>query len=291
MDRRYRIRQVCVSAFVGVLTFALAGSLGRWAPFGRSDAARYSAMAVTAGHGELVLNEEFNGSQLDSTLWNRCHWWGRNGCTIDSNNELQWYTPDGVAVADGALQLRAVRRPVVGSDGATYDYRSGMVTSGRVSSDPKSLAKFAFLYGRMEVRARVPRGEGLWPALWLLPITNKSRPEIDLLEVRGSATDRMSMHVHTTSPSGKRVSNGSRWVGQDLADGWHTFALDWRAGSLRWFVDGVQVWNVDGAMVPSEPLYIVANLAVGGDWPGPPSAATRFPSTFEIDYVRVWRQR
>ena len=84
---------------------------------------------------------------------------------------------------------------------------------------------------------RVPKGDGLWPALWLLPPTNRSRPEVDVFEIRGSQTNKLSMHVHAMNAEGQRISLGEHWTGQDLAVGWHTFGLDWRAGSLTWFVE------------------------------------------------------
>ena len=237
--------------------------------------------------GTPTFADDFDGSQLDTRRWNRCHWWGPDGCTISGNHELEWYNPDGVSTAGGALRLTAARQSVRGSDGTQYAYRSGMVTTGRSSSDRRSTPKFAFTYGYLEARVRVPKGAGLWPALWLLPATNRSRPEIDVFETRGSATDRVSMHLHTIS-DGKKVSIGEHWAGADLSTSWHTFALDWRPGSLRWLIDGVEAWHVTGPQVPSEPMYLVANLAVGGDWPGPPNAQTPFPAAFEIDSIRVW---
>jgi beta-glucanase (GH16 family) len=250
-----------------------------------------TASAETAGEedvrGTPSFADDFDGNQLDPSRWNRCHWWGADGCTIAGNHELQWYDAEGVSTAGGALRLTAARQRVRGSDGRQYAYRSGMVTTGRSSSDRRSKPKFAFTYGYLEARVRVPKGAGLWPALWLLPATNRSLPEIDVFEIRGSATDRLSMHLHTAS-DGKGVSIGEHWAGADLSTSWHTFALDWRPGSLRWLIDGVEAWEVTGPKVPSEPMYLVANLAVGGDWPGPPNAQTPFPATFEIDSIRVW---
>ena len=97
------------------------------------------------------------------------------------------------------------------------------------------------------------------------------------------------MHLHTIDPAGKKTSVGEHWTGGDLSVGWHVIGLDWRAGSLRWLIDGIEAWRVAGPQVPSEPMYLVANLAVGGDWPGRPNAETRFPATFELDYLKVWK--
>ena len=293
MRRRHTVKAGLYSfglVGAGLIVVALVVGTGRRGsmPPAQSTGAPHETAYPGGARGVPVFDEEFDASELDPLRWNRCHWWGPSGCTISGNNELEWYTPDQVELADGTLRLGAVRRPIVGSDGITYAYRSAMVTTGRSSSDRRSKPKFTFRFGYLEARVRVPKGDGLWPALWLLPPTNRSRPEVDVFEIRGSQTNKLSMHVHATNAEGQRISLGEHWTGQDLAVGWHTFGLDWQAGSLTWFVDGVQAWQVTGEMVPSEPLYIVANLAVGGDWPGPPTPETRFPATFEIDYVRVW---
>ncbi len=237
--------------------------------------------------GRLLFEERFDGDRLDATRWNTCHWWGPDGCTIASNNELQWYLPQQVTVAAGTLRLTGLRERTVSSDGRTFAYRSGMVTTGRTSSSMRN-AKFAYQYGYLEIRARVPKGAGLWPALWLLPSTNESLPEIDLAEIRGSKPNQVSMHLHWRDKSGRAKDRGARRTMADTTDRWHVFALDWRPGSLRWLIDGVEQWRVRGREVPSEPMYIIANLAVGGDWARPPTAETTFPAAFEIDRVSVW---
>jgi beta-glucanase (GH16 family) len=243
-----------------------------------------------ASRGALIFSDEFTASGLDTSRWNRCHWWAPTGCTIAGNNELEWYTPGQVEQRDGSLRLTAARSPMSDSTGKRFDYRSGMVTTGSVSARG-SEAKFAFRYGYLEARVSVPHGVGLWPALWLLPTTNRSLPEVDIFEIRGSQTNALSMHLHTLDRNGEEQSAGEHWNGPDLAVGWHVFGLEWKPRSLRWLVDGHEAWNVVGDKVPSEPMYIVANLAVGGDWPGPPTPATPFPATFAMDYIRVWGHR
>ena len=272
-SRRIVVAMTLFASYIALPPHAYSGAWGAT----RSPAAR----------GPLVFADEFTRSGVDISRWNFCHWWGPTGCTIAGNNELQWYTPGQVEQVRGSLRLTAVRSPVNGSDGKRYEYRSGMVTTGAVSEEG-SKAKFAFRYGYLEARVSIPRGAGLWPALWLLPTTNRSRPEVDIFEIRGSQTNALSMHLHTNDTRGNKKFSGAHWTGPDLAIGWHTFALDWQPRSLRWLVDGREAWRVVGDEVPSEPMYIVANLAVGGDWPGSPTSATPFPSTFSIDYLRVW---
>lgn len=235
----------------------------------------------------VVLDESFDGDRLDTSVWNTCHWWNDGGCTIASNDELEWYRPEQVSVSGGALHLTADDNPVRGSDGKDYRYRSGMVTTGPEKSN-KDAAKRAWTYGRLEARLRVPAGRGLWPAVWLLPASGESRPEIDVLEVIGQDPGQNKMHLHPLDRNDESLGKDYRLKnGASLADGWHALALDWSPGKLTWLVDGKQVWQVTGSQVPDEPMYLVLNLAVGGVYPGDPDAETRFPAEFVLDYVRV----
>jgi beta-glucanase (GH16 family) len=165
-----------------------------------------------------------------------------------------------------------------------------MVTTGPSRDDRHRPARFAFQYGYVEMRARVPAGQGLWSALWLLPSDQESKPEIDIMEVLGHEPETVQVHLHTSDGDGRRVSRGQALPVADLSTGWHTYALNWRPDALVWFVDGQERWRVtDPAEIPTEPMYLLANLAVGGDWPGSPDETTSFPNWYEIDYVRVWQ--
>jgi beta-glucanase (GH16 family) len=236
---------------------------------------------------ELVLREDFGHSTLNRRLWSTCHWWASGGCTIASNHELEWYVPTQVRPGRGRLRLIATRRRVRGTDGRTYPYVSGMISSGppRGSRRPK----FAFRYGRAEIRARVPSGPGLWSAFWLLPARRESTPEIDVMEVLGRRPGTVEMHLHYRRRNGSEGSFGKHWSDERLRSGWHTYGVDWRPGRLVWLVDGRPRWAVTGRHVPRERMYVVANLAVGGGTAGRPSRSTRFPSSLDIDYVRVWK--
>jgi beta-glucanase (GH16 family) len=236
---------------------------------------------------KVLLNATFDDGQLDRSIWNTCHWWADRGCTIATNDELEWYVPGQVSVADGALRLTAERNPVQGSDGRTYEFRSGMVTTGPPPMQEDAPAKLAFTYGSVEARLRVPAGRGLWPAVWLLPASQESVPEIDMLEVLGQNPDEVVMHLHPKDRRAEPPGKEYKVKGPNLAEDWHTIRLEWSAGRLDFFVDGVRVWKVKGRHVPSEPMYAVLNLAVGGDYPGPPDATTEFPATFLIDYLRI----
>ncbi len=235
----------------------------------------------------VLLNATFDDDQLDSAVWSTCHWWADGGCTIATNNELEWYLPGQVSVADGALRLTADRSPVTRSEGESYEFRSGMVSTGPPPGDEEAPAKLAFTYGSVEARLRVPEGRGLWPAVWLLPASRETLPEIDMLESMGQDPRHMLMYLHPKDPGAKAPNKEYRVRGPNLAEDWHTIRLDWAAGRLDFFVDGVRVWQVTGRHVPDEPMYVVLNLAVGGDYPGPPDADTQFPATFAIDYLRI----
>jgi len=208
------------------------------------------------------------------------------GCTIATNHELEWYLPSGVSVRNGALHLTADAVRVKNRQGHVFPYRSGMVSTGPVS-EQGSQAKLAFTYGRVETRVRMTRGAGLWPAVWLLPASRKSRPEIDILEVIGQRTDEALLHLHPASPRAPSLARRGQVPGPDFADGWHVMALNWEPGRLEWFLDGKLIWKVSGKVVPAEPMYLVLNLAVGGDYPGTPPSNNVFPATFSIDYVRI----
>lgn len=235
----------------------------------------------TRSHAQL--DENFDGASLDASVWRTCHWWGDNGCTIDSNAELEWYLPNNVTVANGRLQLTAREQTVEGSDGKTYRYTSGMVSTGPAEQGGDPL--FEFTYGRAEARVRVPSGEGLWAAFWLLPSTTESRPEIDIMEVLGNDPAKWIFHAHPKDPDAE--SEGTTVSGPDASAGWHDIAIEWEPGSIRWVLDGEEVWSVQGGQVPGEPMYLVLNLAVGGEYPGPPTDTTPFPATFEVDRVTV----
>lgn len=238
----------------------------------------------------VLFEDTFDGPGLDTTAWNTCHWWDDGGCTIETNAELEWYLPSQVDVRDGALVLTAERADTPGADGRIYPYRSGMVTTGPRTAEGGE-PRFAFTYGTVEARVRVPEGAGLWSALWLLPASRQARPEIDLFEVVGSRPNELLMHFHPEDPAvpadGAAVTLPAD---ASFTSGWRDVRLDWEPGELRWYVDGELVWTRSGNDIPDEPMYLVANLAVGGVLAGTPDDLAAFPATFELDHVRVSRR-
>jgi beta-glucanase (GH16 family) len=259
-----------------------------------------SSMAVTAdshapiGHnGQWVaaFADEFDGDELDRSKWVTCYWWDEDGCTNLGNNELQWYVHENVRVADGQLRLTAKPERVRGYRGRTFSYTSGMVTSGRTNREGRRDDRFSLTYGFIEVRAKVPAGRGLWPAVWLLPSDHESKPEIDIMEILGHRPDQLELHYHYEDAAGNRRSVGHNVRVADLSRGWHVYGLEWSRSAIVWYLDGREVWrHDDAATISDEPMYLLLNLAVGGDWPGAPDDATDFPAHFLIDYIRVWRR-
>ena len=253
---------------------------------GGCGSATSSASPTRTKDWQLVFQDDFSGGRLDTSKWNTCHWWNDDGCTIKSSNELEWYLPSQVAVAGGQLDLTADRASGVRSDGKLHDYVSGMVTTGPPKYQQSS--KFDFTYGRVTARMKFPKGDGLWSAFWMLPSTSRSLPEIDIVEVLGNDPAEWILHLHPKNEDAEQYSRRVRR--EDLADGWHDIGLVWEPDRLEWLIDNKVVWTVTGSDVPDEPMYLVANLAVGGVYPGPPTASTEFPTEMNIEEVQVWQR-
>ena len=230
---------------------------------------------IVPGWGAPIWEDTFDGGQLDFGRWDVGNWPGSN------NNELQFYHPDQVSVGNSILSLRADRDPTwqLGRE-----FRSGQVRT-----------KQEWSYGRVEVRAKLPFGQGFWPAIWLLPRTAPwpAGGELDIMEARGDLPWRISSAVHWgwDEPNHQYVWSTYE-SGANFQAGFHTYAMEWDIGTVAFFVDGVEHWRVyePAVGIPGTPKSIVLNLAVGGDYPGPPAWNTPFPSNFEIDYVRVWQR-
>jgi beta-glucanase (GH16 family) len=228
----------------------------------------------------MIFDDEFNGGSLSST-WSTCFWYAPNGCN-DGSAEQQVWLAKNVTESNGLLQLTARHETVQATNNSnqmqTWNYTSGMVNSEH---------QFSFSYGYVEWRANVPAGQGFWPALWLLPEDNSWPPELDVLENLGNDP---TTGYYTWHPASPNPQQGFGVKAADLSVGYHTFGADWEPGSITWYVDGHQVaqttFNVSGTA-----MYLVMSLAIGapGSWPGAPNLSTPFPSTFTIDYVRVWQ--
>jgi len=248
------------------------------------------------GFWSLLFTDEFDGTSLDTTKWVTCYptSLSDDGCG-HTNNELQWYLPKNVSISNGSLNLTAQKEDYAAPDGKTYNYTSGMVTTGKNKTDATP-PKFAYKYGYAEIRAKVPHGKGLWPAFWMLESdpTNplKWPPEIDGMEILGDNTTKTWMSFHHNDALGNLVTSPGSWIGPDYSTDWHVFAVDWEPDAIRWYVDGVEARTsyLDSSNIPAVQMHILLNLAVGGDWPGNPDASTTFPNAYQVDYVRVWQK-
>jgi len=251
-------------------------------------AAATDPLPVGSGGGAtLVFADDFDGTALNSARWHTCSWWATSTCSIETNNELELYTANNVSVGGGTLKLQARRENAVGWNGTTYNYTSGMVSSGGRSGEIP--AGFTYKYGYAETRVKIPAGKGLWPAFWTLPADYSWPPEIDAMEILGDSPNVVNMTYHYLDGAGAHQSPGTAWTGPDFSAGWHTFGVDWQPNAIVWYVDGVERKRfTDAAAITAAPQYLLLNLAVGGNWPGSPDAATQFPADYLVDYVRVW---
>ncbi len=240
------------------------------------------------GDWNLIFHDDFDGSALNTKVWKTCYFNFKLGdsCYHD-DGELELYRPGGVLVNDGNLTLQAKKQTVT-TFGRTFHYTSGMISSGPDVQGGKE--GFTFKYGYMEMRAKIAGGQGMWSAFWALPADLTWPPEVDAFEILGATPSIFYMTYHYAGANGSDVGDGTQWTGPDFSDGWHTFGLDWEPGSFTWYVDGVARRRYTSANVVAKPMYIVASLAVGGDWPGAPNATTPFPGLYQIDYIRVWQK-
>jgi beta-glucanase (GH16 family) len=230
------------------------------------------------GNWNLVFRDEFAGPQLDP-VWRTAQYW-RSDYSVGGPGELQAYDATGVSVDGGVLSLTAREESRYG-----MPYASGLVQTG--GDDDVPGPRFNFLYGYMEVRAKLPTGQGIWPAIWMMPASyNDNNGELDVLEVIGSEPDNANFSLHRND-----LGNTDEWRGPDFSRRFHTFGVDWQADHVSWYVDGVERARMtDPALICPEAMYPILNVAVGGNWPGAPDSTTVFPATMAVDYVRVWQQ-
>ncbi|WP_231384226.1 discoidin domain-containing protein [Cellulomonas sp. URHD0024] len=237
----------------------------------------------------LAFADEFNGaagSGPDTSKWTVDAGTGQNG-------EQQYYTPSGNLNMDGQGHL-VIQARKEAAGGAQY-------TSGRMNTSNK----YMFTYGRVEARIKVPTGQGYWPAFWMMGadfLTGRPWPyngEVDIMEVLGKDTTTSYSTLHAPAYNGAGGYGGSYKLpsGAPLSNDYHVWAAEWDASGIRYYLDNQLVFTADKATVEStrgpwiydHDFYVILNLAVGGDWPGPVDATTPFPSSMLVDYVRVYR--
>ncbi len=233
----------------------------------------------------LVWEDEFTGTSLNTNNWS--YQIGDGGW---GNNELQFYRngTNNLTVGGGTLKIIAREESHMGAD----------YTSARI----RTIDKSDWTHGKMEARIKLPIGQGIWPACWMLPTDNvygewPHSGEIDIMEYLGHQPNIAHGTVHYS------IGGSHNFVGDSYTlpsggynDAFHTFSVEWESGAIRWYIDNILYHSVTEASLGISPwvfdedFHFILNMAVGGNWPGPPDATTTFPQTMEVDYVRVYQQ-
>ncbi|MFI9817853.1 discoidin domain-containing protein [Saccharothrix variisporea] len=248
----------------------------------------------------LVWSDEFNtpaGTKPDPAKW-------RPEVGTGQNAELQYYTNNNNAFTDGAgnMVLEA-RREVTPGSACPVDPVSGSGTCQYTSARIITEGRASWTYGRIEANIKVSGTKGLWPAFWMLGNDIfKGTPwpgsgEIDIMEHLGREPNTAYQTIHGPAYFGGGGIGAPRDIGQDYANAFHLFRVDWNSKGITFSIDGVTVLSIDKATVEAtrgpwvfdKPFFTLLNNAVGGDWPGPPDATTVFPQRMLVDYVRVYQ--
>ena len=244
-----------------------------------------------------MWSDEFDGPA--GATFDRTKWVADTGGEGFGNKERQFYTTRAENVAlDGAGHLVITARAEPAPSAYKCWYGACRYTSARL----KTKGLFAQTYGRFEARIRIPRGQGIWPAFWMLGANIDSvgwptSGEIDIMENIGREPAIVHGTVHGPGYSGAGgIGRADTLSAGAYADDFHVYAVDWRAGEIRWFVDGRLTNRFTTADVPAgsawvfdHPHFLLLNLAVGGEWPGDPDATSTYPQRMIVDWVRVYR--
>jgi len=246
---------------------------------------------------ELVWSDEFDGTEIDATKWSYDL---GDGCQISQdlcgwgNNELEFYTDrsDNSYLEDGNLVIKAIKE-------IPFYQGQHQYTSARLVTKNKGDWK----YGRIDVRAKLPFGQGLWPAIWMLPTDNvyggwPKSGEIDIMENIGSEPNRVFGTIHYGHDFWRFNSQGIELDEGSFAEDFHVFTVLWDEDCIQFQMDGIDIGepNTRSTVLPTtypfdQKFHLLLNVAVGGNLPGNPTAATSFPQTMEVDYVRVYQEK
>lgn len=284
---------ILAAALVGLLTVGV-GVLGHAA----AEGSRAQPPLTHAPDGRplvLTFSDDFNTLRLwnghDGT-WRPTYGDGKdNGLgrrTLTGNREREIYVDPGYgdelgrfglnpfSTRGGVLSINADRAPS-SLVPRLHRYR---YTSGVITTQPS----FSQRYGYFEMRARVPGGKGVWPAFWLLPADLNWPPEIDVME---SVGDPAAVYMTVHAPKEKKGAKSD--VAKISPGVFHTFAVSWDPRELVWYIDGREAARKPTPPGVDKPMFLIANLALGGYWPGDPDETTPLPVTFAIDYIRAYR--
>jgi beta-glucanase (GH16 family) len=232
----------------------------------------------------LVWEDEFEGAVLNSGNWSHETGTGQNGW---GNNELQYYRQENLSLQDGFLVITAKKEQFGGRE----------YTSSRIITKDKK----QFRYGRIDIRAALPKGQGMWPALWMLGSNFSSVGwpacgEIDIMEMIGGNGREKTVHgtVHWQHDGSAAQYGGEYSISSGtLSDKFHVFSVIWDAQAIRWLIDDKEYHVIDTSPAQLDEFrrsfFFIFNVAVGGNWPGSPDADTNFPQHMIVDYVRVFQ--
>lgn len=223
----------------------------------------------------LVWSDEFSGNQLNANFWKY-----EKGAGGWGNNELEEYTdsPENVFIENGRLNIRALKDA------------NGKYTSGRIITSGKK----EFTYGRIDIRAKMPVGKGIWPALWMLGsnISSVGWPacgEIDIMEYLGHESTKVYGTAHYDENGHKSKGDSYILSSGNFNEKFHVFTLMWQDFTMVWYVDYHKYFEFNSYYPFNNPFFFIMNVAVGGNWPGNPDNTTTFPQTMVVDYVRVFQ--
>ena len=247
------------------------------------DNTGYTSPSSYSGYN-LVWEEEFDGSSLDLSVWNY-----ETGASGWGNNESQYYRSGNknAELDQGYLRITAKEETHLG---APY-------TSARLTTQGKE----SFQYGRIDIRAKVPHGQGVWPALWMLGDNFSSAGwptcgEIDIMELIGGDgyNDRTVYGTAHWSNNGSHAEYGgnrSLPLGEKFNDEFHVFSIVWNSSSIKWYVDNSLYHTMNTASLSAfqNKFFFILNIAVEGNWPGPVGPSTQFPQYMLVDYIRVFQ--
>lgn len=245
------------------------------------DDAGYTTPATYPGYS-LKWSDEFDGDILDKNSWN--YETGANGW---GNNELENYTSNSnnSFISNHKYLVIEARK-----DGNDY-------TSARV----QTMGKKEFTYGRVDIRAKLPKGQGVWPALWMLGSNIGTTPwpacgEIDIMELLGHEPNKVygTMHWGNAGEGSTHIGDDYSLPNGNFSEKFHVFSLVWDSTKIEWLVDDQKYFTgtkeqVNGNYPFDKPFFFILNVAVGGNWPGNPDANTTFPQRMIVDYIRVFQ--
>ena len=252
-----------------------------------TDTTGYQTPTSYVGYN-LAWSDEFTESAINTNYWQ--YDLGNGGW---GNDELECYTDSNASIANGYLVIQAKQQTV------TYNG----VTSNYTSSRMNTAGKFSFQYGRVDIRAKLPVQPGMWPALWFLgndfgSVGWPACGETDLMELVGSNPHLVTGSIHWLEAGNQEGTLNNTYIlpnGADYSQKFHVFSLVWTPAQISMYVDDMLYMTESSSSISSgtwpfnQPQFLIVNVAVGGDWPGSPTAATVFPESMYVDYVRVFQ--